>query len=120
MIDINLLRKDPAFYRKSTRAKGINPDTVDEVLRFDRERLELLQKVEKLRGERNKITAKLKNIRTEERKNKENQKLVEQVREIKKKLDDVEPQLKRAEESYNELLLRIPNPPAPDVPAGKD
>ncbi|HLB60164.1 MAG TPA: serine--tRNA ligase [Patescibacteria group bacterium] len=120
MIDINLLRKDPAFYRKSTRAKGINPDTVDEVLRFDRERLELLQKVEKLRGERNKITAKLKNIRTEERKNKENQKLVEQVREIKKKLDDVEPQLKRAEESFNELLLRIPNPPAPDVPAGKD
>src|SRR3990167_11486176 len=110
MIDINLLRKDPAFYRKSTRAKGINPDTVDEVLRFDRERLELLKKGEKLRGERNKITAKLKNIRiasdairTEERKNKENQKLVEQVREIKKKLDDVEPQLKRSEEHTSEL-----------------
>lgn len=42
-----------------------------------------------------------------------------EVREIKKRLDDVEPQLKRVEESLNDLILRIPNPPAKDVPVGK-
>src|SRR3989344_5427394 len=54
MIDINLLRKNPDFYRKATEAKQINPETVDAVLRFDEEWRKLVQEKEKLLAERNK------------------------------------------------------------------
>jgi seryl-tRNA synthetase len=112
MIDINQLRKDPDLFRKSTQSKGINPDTVDAVLRFDEERRKLIQQSEKLRGERNEITEKLKGSRDQE--------LIDKSKEIKKHLADIEPQLKKAEENFQEMVRRIPNPPLPDVKTGKD
>jgi seryl-tRNA synthetase len=116
MIDISLLRKDPEKYKKASRNKGTNPDVVDEVIRFDNERRNLIGKVEKLRGERNQLTEQVK--KTQEQKEKDL--LIEQVREIKKKLNDIEPQLKRVEDSFQDLLSRIPNLPADDVKVGKD
>jgi seryl-tRNA synthetase len=104
MIDINDLRRRPDYYKGATKAKGINPDVVDEALRFDRERKELLVEVEKLRAKRNKLT---KND-------------IEKGRELKAQLQNIEPQLVRANSNFNELLIRIPNPPAKDVKTGKD
>ncbi len=112
MIDLNLLRKDPEFFKKACEAKKVNPDTVKEALRFDEERRELIQKSEKLRAERNELTEKLKGSR--------DPKLIDRSKEIKKLLQDIEPHLKKVEDNFDELVRRIPNPPAPDVKYGKD
>jgi len=112
MIDINLLRKDPEFFKNVCSNKRVNPDTVDAVLKFDEERRKLIGQSEKLRAERNEITEQLKGSRDE--------KLVETAKEIKKNLQDIEPQLKKAEENLDEMIRRIPNPPRPDVKTGKD
>lgn len=112
MIDLNLLRKDPEFFRKVCISKQVTPDTVDAVLKFDEERRKLIQEIEKLRQERNEISEKLKGSRDEG--------LIEKSKEIKKHLQDIEPQLKKAEENLDEMVRRIPNPPRPDVKTGKD
>jgi seryl-tRNA synthetase len=112
MIDLNLLRKNPEIYRKASQSKRVNPDTIDSVLRFDEERRELLQKIEKLRGERNEISGNISKSPSKE--------MVEKVREIKKHLQDLEPQLKKTEENLDEMGRRIPNPPSSDVKTGKD
>ncbi|MBI4137001.1 serine--tRNA ligase [Candidatus Roizmanbacteria bacterium] len=116
MIDLNLLRKNPQQFRDGATHKNTNPDVVDEVLRFDKERRELIQKAEELRKERNEITQKIK--ASQDKKN--NAELIERVRSIKKKLDDVEPRLKMVENNLDDLVARIPNPPLPDVRVGKN
>lgn len=108
MLDIQLIRDHPEQIKKSTENKGCNPMVVDEVLRLDKERRELISKVEKLRAEKNKIS-----------KEKTDQS-IDQGRMIKKQLNDFEPRLKRVGQDLNELLLRIPNPAAEDVLVGKD
>lgn len=130
MIDINLLRKEPEKYRKATENKGVNPQLVDNVLKLDQERRNLLKQVEELRAERNKLTESIKyqvvslpagkaGIKENPKAKEEIEKLKQQAQEIKKKLDDVEPRLTKVEKDYQELLLRIPNPALPDVKIGK-
>lgn len=104
MLDIQFIRENPEKVKKACRSKGYNSRVVDEVLRLNEERKKLIQKVDKLRALRNKLTK-------DDR---------EKGREIKKKLRDIEPQLKRTAADYKELLLRIPNIPAGDVPLGKN
>ncbi|MCR4263114.1 MAG: hypothetical protein NUV98_00140, partial [Candidatus Roizmanbacteria bacterium] len=116
MIDLNLLRKNPQLFRDGTKNKNINPDTVDAVLRFDEERRDLIGKVEELRGKRNQITNE---IQSGTDRAARDQKIAE-VRVIKKKLNDIEPRLKQVELNLEDLSSRIPNPPLPDVKAGKD
>jgi len=55
MIDIKKLRENPDYFRKATENKQRDPLLVDEVLKLDQQKREVLQKVETLRAERNKI-----------------------------------------------------------------
>lgn len=104
MLDIQFIRDHPGEVKEGAKKKGLNPGVVDEVLRFDSKRRELIQEVEKLRAERNKLTEK------------------ERARggAIKKRLKDIEPELKKIEAGWNDLMFQVPNIPAADVPVGAD
>src|SRR5207249_11220358 len=45
---------------------------------------------------------------------------IEEGRAYKQHLQDLEPQLKKIEETFRDLMYQVPNPPADDVPIGKD
>ncbi len=110
MLDLEFIRQNPEEVKEGTRKKQRDPAVVDEVLRLDEKRRELLQKVEELRAERNEISSQP-SAPNEQR---------ERGREIKEELKKLEPELKEIETQLNNALLQIPNPPAPDVPEGKD
>src|SRR4030067_3804192 len=112
MLDIQFIRDHADTVRKAARDKNLNPKVVDEVLRFDAKRRELRAKVEQLRAERNAIS--------KEMAIKKSANLQEQAAEIKKTLKDIEPQLKKTEAGFSELMLQVPSVPAPDVPVGSD
>ena len=104
MLDIRFLQDNPDKVQKAAQDKGVTID-IGKVLDTDREYRELLQKVEELRAERNKV-AKERNI--------------ERGKEIKGELDGLESRLKELETSRNELLFSIPNPAKDDVKVGRD
>lgn len=52
MIDINLLRKNPDFFKKTTRDKGFDDSFVDKLLVVDKRRRELLSDIESLRAKK--------------------------------------------------------------------
>lgn len=112
MLDINYIRNNPEIVKDGARNKNLNPVIVDEVLRYDELRRELLGKVEKIRAEKNELDRKLKTERTED--------LIAQSKQFKEDLKDIEPELKKVLDAYEELMLQVPNPPAHDVPVGKD
>lgn len=114
MLDIQYIRDHAEELKKAISDKQFNPQIVDEVLRLDKERRELLVKVEELRKQSNAHNQVIK------AQGKPTPEQIEQGKELKKQLQDVEPQLKQVEETYLDLMLQVPNPPAHDVPFGKD
>lgn len=105
MLDIKFIRENTEKVKKGVAAKQLDPSLVDTVLKLDGERRSLLQEIEQLRAERNKLAEK---------------KDIESGKKVKKQLQSKEPELKKVEEAYKEALDRIPNPPADDVKVGKD
>jgi seryl-tRNA synthetase len=104
MLSIELIRTDPEKVKQGVAAKQYDPSIVDEVLQLDEQRRKLMQQVQDLRAERNKV-AKERNI--------------ERGKEIKQELQSFEPQLEEAEKAFEEKINQIPNLPAEDVPVGK-
>lgn len=104
MLDIQFIRDNPDQIKKATKDKQLDPKLVDQLLKVDQKRRDLITQVEKLRSEKNKLT-------------KADQ---EKGREIKKELKQIEPVLKDLEAEFEDLMLQIPNPAADDVPIGED
>jgi seryl-tRNA synthetase len=104
MIDIKLLRDNPENLKRSAADKGFDPALVDKALEFDKEKRRLMGEVQNLQAERNKA-AKEKNI--------------EKGKEVKVKLQELEPMLEKTENDFQEVFSQIPNPAAADVKVGK-
>jgi len=104
MIDIQFLRDNPDKVKAGIAAKNYDPVIVDEVLKLDEQKRELIQKVQELRTERNKAA--------EERN-------IERGKVVKEELQKLEPELKSVEEKFDGQLNRIPNLPFDNVPIGK-
>lgn len=114
MLDIAYIREHAEELKIATKNKQLNPSIIDEVLRVDEQRRTMIKQVEEIRKEVNAHA----NIIKQQGKPTPEQ--IEQGRELKKKLQDVEPQLKQIEETFLDLMMQVPNPPAEDVPVGKD
>jgi seryl-tRNA synthetase len=104
VIDLKAARSEPDRFREGVARKGAG-EAFDELLDADRRWLELVPRVDELRGR-----TKLKGKPTEEQ--------LEELRGVKDELRAAEEELAAAEGRREELLARVPNPPHPDVPEG--
>ena len=112
MLDIKFIRENPDKVKQGCKNKNLNPDIVANVLSVDEQRRDLIAKVQDLRSKRNDINDQLKKSRDE--------KLIEETTKLKVALQDLEPQLRTLEETFDELMLQVPNVPLDEVPVGKD
>lgn len=111
MLDIQFIRENANLVEEKAAQKNIKVD-VDKLLEFDESRRESLQRIEKLRAERNELTAASKGQKPSEEQIKKGKKLREDIEKL-------EAELKKTEISYDELLKTIPNMPLDEVPIGK-
>jgi seryl-tRNA synthetase len=110
MLDIKFIRENPQLVTEKSKQKGYDVD-VDQLLGFDKKRSELLQQVEELRRRRNELAEKGKSGPPSEEE-------INQGREIKGQLGNLEHQLASIEEEFRALLRKIPNMPLDNVPVG--
>lgn len=106
MVDIKLVRQNPDMFRQATAAKRVEPKIIDDLLAIDEERRAIVQRVDELRGERNKLPA--------------GPEAREAGIRIKKELVGLEEQLAALEAKQRVFLRQIPNPALPDVKVGRD
>lgn len=104
MLDINYIRENTEEVKKRVATKNYDPDLVDKLLDIDEKRRLLIKEVDDLRASRN-LAAKDRDI--------------EKGKEIKQRLEELEPTLKKAEGEFEHYLISIPNLPFDDVPVGK-
>lgn len=130
MIDLKQLREDPDRFRQGAQRKGIKVD-IDRILTLDGHRRELLAEQERVRAEQKRIEKEIgpeigrlagamKKAEGQQREQLERE--LENVRArpaaLKQQIHDLDEQLALLEPELNELLLRVPLPPDPDVPVG--
>lgn len=112
MLDIAFIRNNPEVVKEGVRKKRMKVD-IDEILSIDNDIRFLKTEVETLRADRNRISKDVSRADGPQR-----DELISQIRSIKENLTDKEPKLKDLEERFEQLMLFVPNPPAPEVPEG--
>lgn len=110
MLDINFIRANRQKVEDAIHNKVYDID-LDEILRLDDERKELSREIDALRQERNQISAQMKG-------GKPDPKLIEQGKELKAKLAEIEPKLAEIEQDFITKLKQVPNVYEDDVPIG--
>src|ERR1043166_3450672 len=118
MLDIRLIRDNPAFVRErlATRGGGIEAP-IDELLRLDAERRKSDTALQQLNADRNRLS---KEIGAKRSRKEATEDLEAQVRRIGDQIVDLSRHATSAEDAQRDLLLQIPNLPHESVPIGKD
>ncbi|MEN9406514.1 MAG: serine--tRNA ligase [Bacillota bacterium] len=116
MLDIKLLREDLAGVRQKLQHRGESLIGLEKFQALDQEHRALLGKVEKMRHERKTASLAIANKRREQEDSSIDEK---NVRLLGEEIKEYEEQLREQATRLNDLLLALPNIPAPDVPIGE-
>ncbi len=109
MIDIKELREHPKRIADAAKAKNVEID-VDRILELDQAVRSLKQSYEQIAAQKNEASKKIPQASDDERKE-----LIEDMRRIDRKADELKAELTPQAEELDELLYKIPNPACEDV-----
>ena len=114
MIDINLIRNDKAAVAAALDKRGYVAD-LDEILRLDGARREIIGKTESLKAEKNKVSAEIPKLK---KSGQPVEHIFAKMRELGDEISTNDARLAEVEESLRVALLCLPNLPDADVVAG--
>ena len=118
MLDLDLIRDDPARVRASMEAKRIgDPGAVDRALDADRERREAVTALQALREEQGDVSRQIGPLMKEGKRD-EAAPLIERSNEIKQGVKAKEDDVRNLDDRLRSLLLEIPNVVHESVPLG--
>ncbi|MFP3319216.1 MAG: serine--tRNA ligase [Acidilobus sp.] len=110
---LTLLRTNPDALREAIRRRQMDVKIVDEALELDLYWRKLQAEINELRHQHNVISSAIAKATEEER-----PKLLAQAKELRKRLEEAEVELKEVEAKREQALWRLPNIVLDDVPVG--
>lgn len=113
MLDIQFIRENKDAVKQNCHNRNIKCD-IDELLKLDEKRRQLIAKIDALKAEKNQLNELLKSG------SKDKQEIIEQGKKIKNELDGIEPELGVIIKNWQALLSDVPNVTHPDAPIGRD
>lgn len=115
MLDISFIRANVDAVKEAVATKNVSLD-VDALLAKDGERIALLRELEELKSLKNDINDLIKEAKADE----ERAEIIAKGKEIKGKIDELEPRFTKIKAEFDALMLQVPNVPSKDTPVGKD
>src|SRR6266511_2289590 len=115
MLDLRSIREDPERARAALARRGA-ADALDELLRLDERRRELLPQVEERRARQNRASDE---IAAAKREGDDAEPLIAEMREVSASLKKLETELTEVEAARDELAATLPNLPDPEAPEGE-
>jgi seryl-tRNA synthetase len=113
MLDIQFIRQNADQVRDAIRRKGIDLD-LDALLTSDKERREATRDLEQRRARKNELSALIPKAAKDER-----PALVEEAKRVRTDIEELEPKVGEIQRRFQDLMLRVPSLPRPEVPIGK-
>lgn len=117
MIDPKLIRNNPEIVRQALLNRNHSTEKLDEFIALDEKRRSIMAEVETMKAERNKISDQISVMK----KNKEDASaIISEMQAFSGKIKAMDIELREFDETFNTILLNIPNIPHPTTPVGKD
>jgi len=116
MLDPKILRENPEKIRKMLNDRNVD-FPLDELIKLDKSRRDLIIKTDELRKKRNEISIE---IAKRKKVNQDATSLIEQMQKTSQILTDLETEQSQIESNYTKLALTIPNLVDESVPIGRD
>jgi seryl-tRNA synthetase len=113
MLDIAFIRQNADKVRNAVTNKRLDLD-VDALLAADKLRRETVSLLDTKRARKNTLSALIPKAKPDER-----AALVAEAKEVRAEIERLEPALAEASKTFDELMLRVPSIPRPEVPVGK-
>lgn len=113
MLDIAFIRQNPELVQAAITNKGLELD-VNELLAVDKERRDGIVSVDAKRARKNQLAAMIPKASKEER-----QALIDEAKTVRTELEALEPKMAEIQRRFDDLMLRVPSLPRPEVPIGK-
>jgi seryl-tRNA synthetase len=114
MIDIKLIRDNPEIVFQAMEKRGEGRASIDEIIGLDNSFRQLLQEAEALRARRNEVSKQISQMKEKP------PGLIAVMRQVGDRISQIEAESSEITARLEDKLLRLPNLPAADVPAGKD
>jgi seryl-tRNA synthetase len=114
MLDLRSIREDPEPARAALARRGAG-EALDELLRLDERRREVLPEVEERRARQNRASEE---IAAAKRSGDDAEPLIAQMRQVSAELKELEAELAELEAKRDVLMSQLPNLPAPEAPEG--
>lgn len=118
MLDVKLIRQDPAALRERLAARGAREETdaaVDRVVEMDVERRALIAEGDELKARRNAVSLQ---VGERKRRKEDADDLVAEMRQVNDRIKAIDARLREVEGGMDDILLRIPNLTDPSLPLG--
>jgi seryl-tRNA synthetase len=112
MLDIKYIRENVETVKLAAKNKNFDVD-IDRLVDLDERRRELMTETEQIRARRNEVASQIPKASNDDR-----PALIEEGRQLKAKLQELEPELDQVVQEYEKLLYMVPNVPLPEVPVG--
>ena len=115
MLDIKFIKENEEAVRVAIKNKNIDLD-LDKLLELDKKRIELLQNIEELKAQKNKLNDQIKSAKDEN----ERKEIIQNGGVVKEKLAKIEPEFDEIKKQFDELMVLVPVVPSEDTPIGKN
>ena len=117
MLDLRQIRQDPDALRAALarRGRADADETVAALLALDAERRALIAEGDELKARRNAVTQQ---VAEAKRAKQDADALIAEMRGVGDRIREIDSRLREVEAKVDDVLLRIPNPTHPSVPAG--
>ncbi len=112
MLDIQFIRQNADAVKAAIRNKRLDLD-LGELLAADKQRRETTTLLEQKRARKNELAALIPKAIKDDR-----PKLVDEAKQIRTDIEQLEPQLAEVQRRFQDLMLRVPSVPRPEVPIG--
>jgi seryl-tRNA synthetase len=112
MLDVKFIRENEKAVKKNCKLRNIKCG-ISRFLKLNDERKSLIQKIDQLNSEKNRLNEEIKTAANKEE-------IIAKGKAVKDQLTELEPALVKAEKKWKKLYLAIPNMTHPNSPVGKD
>ncbi len=116
MLDINLLRENPAVVKQALINRQMDPSPVEQILELDTKRRTLLSQSETLKANRNTVSKEISQCQDSA----ERQARIVEMRRVGEEINALDQQLSEIDDNLHALLSSIPNIPDSSTPLGRD
>ncbi|HIU25136.1 MAG TPA: serine--tRNA ligase [Candidatus Copromorpha excrementigallinarum] len=117
MLDIKRIREDFDNVKKAVESRGQGDFGIDMVLRYDKERRELLAQVEKMK---NRQSVSSKQIPALKKEGKDTSELMAEMKKLSEEIKELDSRVSEVEAKLRDALLNVPNTPYKEVQEGAD